>query len=140
VRSHLRLRSARPRSLWLSRRASATQWGSSMECRQLGCSGVRVSVLTLGTMACGCKGVFAKTGETDPAGARRLADRCIAAGIDLFDTPTLTLGRGAFSIGVLLNGLVPNNVSSHVQQIIIGVIIVLAVASDTFAKSRRRRA
>jgi inositol transport system permease protein len=47
---------------------------------------------------------------------------------------------GTVLIGVLLNGLVLNNVSSYVQQIVIGVIIVLAVAFDTFAKSRRRRA
>jgi inositol transport system permease protein len=47
---------------------------------------------------------------------------------------------GAFLIGVLLNGLVLMNVSSYIQQIIIGVIIVLAVAFDTFAKSRRRKA
>jgi ribose/xylose/arabinose/galactoside ABC-type transport system permease subunit len=47
---------------------------------------------------------------------------------------------GTVLIGVLLNGLVLMNVSSYIQQIIIGVIIVLAVAFDTFAKSRRRRA
>ena len=46
---------------------------------------------------------------------------------------------GTVLIGVLLNGLVLMNVSSYIQQIIIGVIIVLAVAFDTFAKSRRRR-
>ena len=46
---------------------------------------------------------------------------------------------GTILIGVLLNGLQLNNVSSYVQQVIIGVIIVLAVAFDTFAKSRRRR-
>ncbi len=45
---------------------------------------------------------------------------------------------GTILIGVLLNGLVLMNVSSYIQQIIIGVIIVLAVAFDTFAKSRRR--
>jgi inositol transport system permease protein len=45
---------------------------------------------------------------------------------------------GTILIGVLLNGLVLMNVSSYVQQIIIGIIIVLAVAFDTFAKSRRR--
>ncbi len=45
---------------------------------------------------------------------------------------------GSLLIGVLLNGLVILNVSSYIQQIIIGVIIVLAVAFDTFAKSRRR--
>jgi ribose/xylose/arabinose/galactoside ABC-type transport system permease subunit len=47
---------------------------------------------------------------------------------------------GTILIGVLLNGLVLMNVSSYIQQIIIGVIIVLAVAFDTFAKARRRRA
>ena len=57
-----------------------------MHYRQLGRSGLRVSVLTLGTMTFGGKGVFAKTGETDLAGAKRLVDRCIEAGINLFDT------------------------------------------------------
>jgi inositol transport system permease protein len=47
---------------------------------------------------------------------------------------------GTILIGVLLNGLVLMSVSSYIQQIIIGVIIVLAVAFDTFAKSRRRTA
>jgi inositol transport system permease protein len=46
---------------------------------------------------------------------------------------------GTVLIGVLLNGLVIMNVSSYYQQIIIGIIIVLAVAFDTFAKSRRGR-
>jgi len=44
---------------------------------------------------------------------------------------------GSVLIGVLINGLVLMNVSSYIQQIIIGVIIVLAVAFDQFAKSRR---
>lgn len=47
---------------------------------------------------------------------------------------------GTILIGVLLNGLVLMNVNSYIQQIIIGVIIVLAVSFDTFAKSRRKRA
>jgi inositol transport system permease protein len=46
---------------------------------------------------------------------------------------------GAILIGVLINGLVLMNVSPYVQQIIIGVIIVLAVAFDRFVKGRRRR-
>jgi inositol transport system permease protein len=45
---------------------------------------------------------------------------------------------GSILIGVLINGLVLMNVSSYIQQIIIGVIIVFAVAFDQFAKSRRR--
>ena len=47
---------------------------------------------------------------------------------------------GTILIGVLLNGLVLMEVSPYIQQIIVGVIIVLAVAFDTFAKSRRRKA
>lgn len=45
---------------------------------------------------------------------------------------------GAVLVGVLTNGLVLMNVSSYIQQIIIGVIIVIAVAFDQFVKSRRR--
>ncbi|MDX2139749.1 MAG: ABC transporter permease [Chloroflexota bacterium] len=45
---------------------------------------------------------------------------------------------GALLIGVLVNGLVMLNVSSYVQQIIIGLIIILAVAFDRYVKSRRR--
>jgi ribose transport system permease protein/inositol transport system permease protein len=45
---------------------------------------------------------------------------------------------GALLIGVLRNGLVLLNVSSFVQQIVIGVILVLAVAFDQYAAARRR--
>lgn len=45
---------------------------------------------------------------------------------------------GAVLVGVLTNGLVLMNVSSYIQQIIIGVIIVLAVWFDQFIKSKRR--
>jgi inositol transport system permease protein len=44
---------------------------------------------------------------------------------------------GALLIGVLTNGLVIMHVSSYWQQVIIGLIIVAAVAFDTFAKARR---
>jgi ribose/xylose/arabinose/galactoside ABC-type transport system permease subunit len=44
---------------------------------------------------------------------------------------------GALLIGVLTNGLVLLNVSSFIQQIVIGVILVAAVAFDQFASSRR---
>ncbi len=47
---------------------------------------------------------------------------------------------GSVLIGVLINGLVLMNVSPYVQQIIIGVIIVLAVFFDQFAKARGRTA
>ena len=62
----------------------------------------------------------------------------VIGGTFLFDAIGTVVGT--LLIGVLLNGLVLNNVSSYVQQVIIGVIIVLAVAFETFAKSRRKRA
>jgi inositol transport system permease protein len=43
---------------------------------------------------------------------------------------------GALLIGVLSNGLVMMGVNSYYQEIVIGVIIVLAVALDSFAKRR----
>ena len=57
-----------------------------MEYRQLGRSGLKVSVLSLGTMTFGGKGNFGKTGATDVEGARRQVDLCLEAGINLFDT------------------------------------------------------
>ena len=57
-----------------------------MEYRQLGRSGLRISVLTLGTMTFGGRGGFAKTGNTDVAGARRLIDIALDAGINMIDT------------------------------------------------------
>lgn len=45
---------------------------------------------------------------------------------------------GAALIGVLVNGLVLNNVSSYTQQITIGLILILAVAFDRWLKSRTR--
>lgn len=45
---------------------------------------------------------------------------------------------GALLIGVLRNGLVLMNVSSFIQQILIGLILVAAVAFDQYAAARRR--
>ena len=47
-----------------------------MEHRNLGRSGLRVSVLSLGTMTFGGRGNFAKVGDTDVAGAARQIDMC----------------------------------------------------------------
>jgi aryl-alcohol dehydrogenase-like predicted oxidoreductase len=63
-----------------------------MEFRQLGRSGLKVSVLNLGTMTFGGKGAFAKTGSTDIEGARRQIDLCLDAGINLFDTADVYSG------------------------------------------------
>jgi aryl-alcohol dehydrogenase-like predicted oxidoreductase len=57
-----------------------------MEYRALGRSGLRVSVLTMGTMTFGGKGGFASVGSTDATEARRQVDQCLDAGINLIDT------------------------------------------------------
>lgn len=76
-----------------------------MQYRQLGRSGLRVSVLTLGTMTFGGRGVFGKTGDTDVAGARRLVDRALEAGINLFDTADVySWGASEEILGEVLRG------------------------------------
>ena len=44
---------------------------------------------------------------------------------------------GALLIGVLRNGLVLLNISPFIQQIVIGLILVAAVAFDQYAARRR---
>jgi inositol transport system permease protein len=45
---------------------------------------------------------------------------------------------GATLIGVLVNGLQLNNVSSYTQQVTIGFILIVAVAFDRWLKTRTR--
>src|SRR6201993_237354 len=63
-----------------------------MEYRQLGRSGLRVSVLTLGTMTFGGRGGFRAVGATDVDGARRQVDMCLDAGVNLVDTADVYSG------------------------------------------------
>src|SRR5471032_1903874 len=63
-----------------------------MEYRLLGQSGLKVSVLSLGTMTFGGQGKFAKTGQTDTETARRQIGLCLDAGINLFDTADVYSG------------------------------------------------
>ncbi len=58
-----------------------------MEHRQLGRSGLKVPVLSLGTGTFGGRGeLFKAWGTTDVAAATRLVDICLEAGLTLFDT------------------------------------------------------
>src|SRR5438034_10926170 len=58
-----------------------------MEFRQLGSSGLLVPALSLGTATFGGGTEFFKAwGSTDVAGATRLVDICLDAGVNLFDT------------------------------------------------------
>ncbi len=60
-----------------------------MKYRTLGRSGLKVSVLTMGTFTFGGKGPFAMVGNQGVAEARRLIDVCIEGGINLFDTSNM---------------------------------------------------
>jgi aryl-alcohol dehydrogenase-like predicted oxidoreductase len=57
-----------------------------MEYRQLGNSGLKVSVLAMGTMTFGGKGNFAKVGNVSLDEVRRLIDIVADAGVNLIDT------------------------------------------------------
>jgi aryl-alcohol dehydrogenase-like predicted oxidoreductase len=63
-----------------------------VEYRALGRSGLRVSVLTMGTMTFGGRGNFADVGSTGEDEARRQVDQCLAAGVNLFDTADVYSG------------------------------------------------
>jgi aryl-alcohol dehydrogenase-like predicted oxidoreductase len=64
-----------------------------MEYRQLGRSGLKVPVLSLGTGTFGGKGeLFAKWGTTDVKEATRLVDVCLDAGMNFFDTANIYSG------------------------------------------------
>ena len=54
-----------------------------MEYRALGNSGLRVSVLAMGTMTFGGRGPFASVGSTDVSQAGRQVDMCLDAGVNL---------------------------------------------------------
>jgi aryl-alcohol dehydrogenase-like predicted oxidoreductase len=60
-----------------------------MEFRQLGRSGLLVSVLSMGTMTFGGSDVFGNVGHTDVAGAKRQIDMCLDAGVNLIDTANM---------------------------------------------------
>ena len=64
-----------------------------MEYRQLGNSGLKVSVLTMGTMTFGGKGNFAKVGNVPLDEVRRLIDIVADAGVNLIDTANVYSAR-----------------------------------------------
>ena len=63
-----------------------------MTYRQLGSSGLRVSVISLGTMTFGGRGKFAQVGSTGVDDARRQVDLCLDAGVNLIDTADVYSG------------------------------------------------
>ncbi len=76
-----------------------------MEYRLLGRSGLKISVLTFGTMTFGGETVFAKTGSTDVEGAKRQLDLCLEAGVNIVDTADVySKGRSEEILGEALDG------------------------------------
>lgn len=70
-----------------------------MEYRQLGRSGFKVPVLSLGTGTFGGKGdFFGAWGSSDVAEARRLVDVCLEAGVTMFDSADIYSGGAAEEI------------------------------------------
>jgi aryl-alcohol dehydrogenase-like predicted oxidoreductase len=77
-----------------------------VESRQLGGSGLRVPVLSLGTATFGGVGEFFKQwGSTQDAEARRLVDICLESGLNLFDTANVySSGRAEEVLGAAIAG------------------------------------
>ena len=76
-----------------------------MEYRQLGNSGLKVSVLSMGTMTMGGAGGFSKIGNVSLADARRIVDLVVDAGVNLIDTANVySAGASEEMIGEVLGG------------------------------------
>lgn len=77
-----------------------------MEYRQLGRSGFKVPVLSLGTGTFGGQGeFFKKWGETDAKEATRLIDVCLDAGLNFFDTANIYSGGASEEVlGAAIKG------------------------------------
>lgn len=111
----------------------------------LNVKGILVSVYLLLGLLAGLSGFLlaARLGSAEAVAGISYELRVIAAvvigGTSLFGGLGGIGGTiiGSLLLGVLLNGLVMLNVSAYYQQVVIGVIIVIAVAFDTYAKSRR---
>ena len=88
--------------------AHGSRWPASlifMEHRQLGRSGLRVSVLGLGTMGFGGAGKFANVGELDVQAAGRQIDLCLDAGVTLVDTANVySQGASEEIVGKAIRG------------------------------------
>jgi len=76
-----------------------------MEYRQLGRSGLKVSLHALGTMNFAGEGLFGKIGKVAVAEARRLVDIALDHGVNLIDTSNIyTSGKSEEVVGEVLQG------------------------------------
>ena len=76
-----------------------------MEYRQLGRSGLKVSLHSLGTMNFASEGMFGKIGTVGDAEAQRLVDVAVDHGVNLLDTSNIyTTGKSEEVVGEVLKG------------------------------------
>lgn len=76
-----------------------------MEYRTLGRSGLKVSVITMGTFTFGGRGAFGMVGQQGVPEARRLVDLCIDHGVNVFDTANMySTGLSEEILGEVLDG------------------------------------
>ncbi len=76
-----------------------------MEYRQLGRSGLKISLHTLGTMNFASEGFFGKIGTVAGKEAKRLVDVAIDHGVNLIDTSNVyTTGKSEEALGDILKG------------------------------------
>src|SRR3954463_6265977 len=77
-----------------------------MEYRQLGASGLKVPVLSLGTGTFGGQGdLFKAWGASDVAEATRLVDICLDAGLTMFDSADVySRGKAEEILGQAIKG------------------------------------
>ena len=76
-----------------------------MEYRTLGRTGLKISVITMGTFTFGGRGAFGRTASQDVEDARRLVDTCIDHGVNMFDTANMySTGLSEEILGEVLEG------------------------------------
>lgn len=76
-----------------------------MEYRTLGRTGLKISVLTMGTFTFGGQGAFGRTASQGVADACRLVDLCIDHGVNMFDTANMySTGLSEEILGEVLEG------------------------------------
>jgi aryl-alcohol dehydrogenase-like predicted oxidoreductase len=77
-----------------------------MDYRRLGASGLKVPALTFGAGTFGGKGeFFSAWGSTDAAGARRIVDVCLDAGVTMFDSADVySAGESERVLGEAIRG------------------------------------
>jgi aryl-alcohol dehydrogenase-like predicted oxidoreductase len=77
-----------------------------MDYRRLGASGLKVPALTFGAGTFGGKGeFFSAWGSTDAAGARRIVDICLDAGVTMFDSADVySAGESEKVLGEAIKG------------------------------------